>query len=208
MKFIYWACHTFSTIVARAFYDFRVIHPERLVEHGPALIASNHVSFFDPPLVAISMKTPIHFLARKTLFRNKYFGGLIRKLNSIPVDQDRPDFTSLKKIIQLLKAGERVLIFPEGSRTLDGSLGEAQPGVGLIVTKSKSPVVPMRIFGAENALPRGSKWPRLCRITLVVGEPLDFTQDIEEAAGSKEVYGKISLKIMEAVAALKLPDSD
>ena len=206
MSLIYWLCLNFTRIAGKLFYRYRVVNPERLIENGGALLVSNHVSFFDPPSVAIAFKNPIHFLARKTLFKNKFFGGLIRALNSVPVDQERPDMTSLKKIIALLKSGERVLIFPEGERSDDGKLGTSQPGVGLVIAKSKVPVLPLRIFGNYEAYPRGAKWPRLSKITVVVGEPLDFSKEIEKGGKSKALYQSFSDRSMKAIAKLQLPD--
>lgn len=190
--------------MATLFFRFRVVHEDKVIHDGPALIVCNHQSFLDPPLVSVAFQTPIHFLARKTLFDNRWFGGLIRRLNAIPVDQDRPDFTSLKTIIALLKKGERVLVFPEGSRSEDGQLGAAQPGVGLIIAKSGVPVLPMRLFGAYEALPRGAKRPRSVPVRLVVGDPVDFSAEAAEAEG-KERYRKLAEKAMEAIATLELP---
>ncbi len=206
MKPVYWIAYTFSKIAAKLFYRFEVIYPERVIDEGPALLASNHESFFDPPCISTAFKNPIHFLARKTLFDSKLFGGLIRRLNALPVNQDRPDFSGLKRIIALLKAGERVLIFPEGERTGDGQLGQAQPGVGLVIAKSKAPVLPMRLFGAYDAFSRHAKFPKLRgKITLVIGEPLDFTEELASKEKGKDFYQDLSDRTLAAIAALQLP---
>lgn len=208
MKPAYWCAYTFSKIFAKLFYRFEVIYPERLIEEGSALLCCNHESFFDPPCVSIAFKNPIHFLARKTLFDSKLFGGLIRRLNALPVNQERPDMSGLKRIIGLLKSGERVLIFPEGERTHDGQLGEAQPGVGLVIAKSRAPVLPMRLFGVYDVFPRHAKRPKLRgKITIVVGEPIDFTEDIDKRQKGKELYQELSERTLEAIAKLELPDS-
>ncbi len=183
----------------------RIFHRERAINEGSVLIVSNHESFLDPPFISVAFDRPIHFLARKTLFENRWFGALIRGLNSIPVDQERPDFTSLKRIIALLKKGERVLIFPEGQRTSDGQLGEAQPGVGLVIAKSRAPILPVRIFGAYKSYPRGAKFPRPHKVSIVVGEPLDLTSQIDSGEKGKELYQKLGNQAMAAVAALELP---
>lgn len=206
MTFTYRVCHSIARLIGRVFYRYEVVYRERCIEAGPALICCNHESFLDPPMVSIAFRKPIHFLARKTLFRNALFGGLIRRLNSIPVDQDRPDFTSLKRIVQLLKQGERVLIFPEGSRTLDGNLGPSEPGVGLLIAKSEAPVLPVRIFGAYDAFPRGSSKPKPGKITVVIGEPIDFTETIRQGGGKgKELYQQLADETMAAIAKLTLP---
>jgi lysophospholipid acyltransferase (LPLAT)-like uncharacterized protein len=120
----------------------------------------------------------------------------------------RPELSVLKMIIQLLKDGEKVVIFPEGERSWDGEIKqEAQPGVGMIVSKARVPVLPVRIFGAEKALPRGAKWVRPHPVTVVVGEPLDFTGLLaDRELSSKERYRQISRDILRAIEALELPE--
>ena len=166
------------------------------------MMAANHESFLDPPLVGIAYSKEIYFLARKTLFRG--FGAwLYPRMNAIPIDQDRPDMTSLKTIIKLLKQGNQVVVFPEGSRTLDGELQSAEAGTGLMVTKSKAVVQPIRIFGARDALPRGSGKMNFCPITLVVGDPITFTPEELKAKG-RDDYQKISDRIMHEIGQLSL----
>ncbi len=208
MHWVYWIGHTASGLLARLFYSYRVYHPENLIEEGPALIVTNHTSFLDPPLVGIAFKKPIHYLARKTLLSNAVATYIYLRCNVVPVDQERADVTSLKTILRLLKGGERVLIFPEGSRSFDGELGPGEPGVGLLVAKSAVPVLPMRIFGAHEALPRGAKGPRRSRIRVVVGKPIQFTaEELANPARDKDHYRKISERIMTAIGELELPEA-
>ena len=131
-------------------------------------------------------------------------GWILPKLNVIPVDSETGrDRTALKALIRILRAGEGTLVFPEGQRTPDGNLQSAQPGLGLVIAKTLAPVVPMRIFGAYDAWPIHKKWPRPAKVTIVVGEPIYFTQqDVE--AGGKELYQRLSQRVMDAIAALSL----
>ena len=165
------------------------------------LVASNHQSFLDPPLIGNLYETEMVFLARKTLFVG-FFKWLYPQWNAIPVDQDRPDMSSLKTIIRRLKEGHRVLVFPEGARTLDGEIGEAAPGIGLIAAKSGAVIQPVRISGARDALPRGSARIRFARITVSVGPAIRLTAEDLEATPGKEGYERITEKIMRAIAAL------
>lgn len=200
MKWIYWLGWLLFRSIARAFFGFRVHGRENLVLEGPVLVASNHESFVDPPVVGIIYDTEVHYLARKTLFVG--FGAWIyRRWNSVPVDQERPDMTSLKTIIRLLQQGEKVVVFPEGERTWDGQLGQGQPGIGLIVAKTGVVVQPVRIRGARQALPRGSGRLRCVPVSVTVGPALRFTRE-ELAAKGKDGYQKISDRIMAAIAAL------
>src|SRR5204862_3254574 len=149
-------------LLGRIFFRLRVVHRERMINHGPVILASNHQSYLDPPLVGSISDRAIFFLAKKTLLQGPVFGWLLPKLNVIPDDQEGSDRIALKALIRILKAGEGTLIFPEGERTQDGSLRAALPGLGFVIAKTLAPVVPVRIFGAREALPRGSGRLRAC----------------------------------------------
>ena len=162
----------------------------------------NHESYLDPPLAGIACRREIHYLARKTLLDWPLLGPILPRLRVVPVDQDNADRTALKNVIKLLRAGHCTVIFPEGSRTLDGDFQPAQPGLGLVIAKTLTPVVPMRIFGAHDAFPRGGT-PRLFRpITLVVGEPIHFVK-ADLVGEGRELYQALSDRVMERIAALQ-----
>jgi 1-acyl-sn-glycerol-3-phosphate acyltransferase len=200
----YRICHSIARLVGHVWFHHEVVHRERLIEEGPALIVCNHVSYLDPPMVGISFRREIWFLARKSLFRG--FGAwLYPRLNVIPVDQDQPDMTGLKNIIRLLRRGERVLLFPEGSRSWDGTPQKGEPGVGLVIARTGVPVQPLRIFGAHEAMPRGASLPQPGKVRIVVGEPIIFS-DAERATRDRDGYSRLSEKTMQAIAALELPE--
>jgi 1-acyl-sn-glycerol-3-phosphate acyltransferase len=199
----YWFCRSLIILVGRVFFRLRVVHRERMINQGPVILASNHESYLDPPLVGSVTDRAIFFLARKTLLDGGFFGWLLPKLNVIPVDQEGGDRVALKALIRILRAGEGTLVFPEGERTVDGRLQPAMPGLGFVIAKTLAPVVPMRIFGARQAWPRGSTRVRFCRITVVVGEPIHFTAADLQPAG-RDVYLRLSQRVMDAIAALSL----
>jgi len=201
MRWIYWFGWMLFGSAFRSLFGLKIVGRENLVTEGAVLVASNHQSFLDPPLIGNLYQDEMVFLARKTLFKG-FFKWLYPQWNAIPVDQDRPDMASLKTIIRKLKEGNRVLVFPEGARTLDGTLGDAAPGIGLIAAKSGAVIQPVRIYGARDALPRGSARLRFAQITVAIGPPLRLTsEEIKEASG-KEGYEKIAKRIMTAIAAL------
>ena len=185
-----------------ACFRFQTVHRERIIEEGGALLAMNHESYLDPPLAGISCRREIHYLARKTLLDWPILGPLFPKMNVIPVDQDRADMSALKTVIRLVKAGHCTIVFPEGSRTLDGSFLPALPGIGLVIAKTRCPVVPMRIFGAREAFPRGGRPHFFKPITLVVGEPMHFT-DADFTGKGRELYQRLSERVMERIAAIR-----
>lgn len=201
MRTIYWLGWLLFGAAFRTVFGLRIIGKEHLVTEGPVLVASNHQSFLDPPLIGNLYHTEMVFLARKSLFRG-IFKWLYRQWNAIPVDQDQPDMSSLKSIIRKLRDGHRVLVFPEGARTLDGELDKAAPGIGLIAAKSGALIQPVRIRGAFEALPRGSARLRFSRITVTIGPPIRLTKDDLKAASGKQGYTAIADRIMDAIAAL------
>ena len=163
MGFCYFIFYHLTRLIAYVFYGYRVINGKVLdnIPRGEgALIASNHVSFLDPPLVGSALDYGAYYLARKSLWSNPVASFIYDRLQALPVDQEKPEFGTLKKIIKLAKNGEKVIIFPEGERTLTGDLGKGLPGVGLMIAKSGVPVIPVRLFGAYEALPRGKSLPR------------------------------------------------
>lgn len=199
----YWFCYNLIRLAGRIFFRFRVVHRERMINRGPVILASNHESYLDPPLVGSVADRAIFFLARKTLLHGAFFGWILPKLNVIPVDQEGNDRSALKALIRILRAGEGTLVFPEGERTLDGRLRPPLPGLGFVIAKTLAPVVPMRIFGAREAWPRGSGRVRFCRITVVVGEPIHFTAADLQPPG-KDLYLRLTQRVMDAIAALSL----
>ena len=201
---LYRVCHTLIYIAAKAGFQFRVFGQENVIEEGPAIMAANHQSYLDPPIVGVSCKRELYYMARKSLFDKPLLGPFISRVNAIPVDLSKGDLAALRTVIQLLKAGRRTLIFPEGTRSLDGQIQKARPGIGIIIAKTLAPVVPMRIFGTFEAWPKGGKL-QLHPIQVVVGKPIRFSND-DFLPANREVYQKVSERVLAAVAALELPE--
>lgn len=205
---LYWLGYLLAWILFRIIFRLRVVGKEHLRaawKHGGVLLACNHASYFDPPIVGVAYRKKVTFLARKTLFKEGFWAWIYPRLNAIPVDQERPDFTSLKRIIKDLRQGKPVLIFPEGERSIEGGLLDGQPGVGLVIAKAKVPVLPMRLFGAYEALPRGSSKPRwFTKITLCVGEPFELSE-AELSVKGRGGYQAITDRVMQAISEIEEP---
>jgi 1-acyl-sn-glycerol-3-phosphate acyltransferase len=176
---------------------------EHLPREGGFLIACNHASFLDPPMVGQAVRREIVFLARKTLFRNPIAGAVLRSWKAIPLDRDDADVAAIRAILHALKAGEPVMLFPEGTRTCDGKLQPAKPGVGFLVAKAGVPVVPARIFGSFEAMGRGRQWPRPVRLRVCFGAPLRFDASAIRREERETTYRHISDDIMAAIARLE-----
>jgi 1-acyl-sn-glycerol-3-phosphate acyltransferase len=204
MTIVYNIFYNLAKLLARMMFSMRVIHQERMVESGPLLIAVNHSSFFDPPLAGICSKRGVYYLARKTLLKWPFFGPLFPAMNVIPVERDGNDMSALREVIKKVKDGNAVLLFPEGTRSVDGHLQPARAGIGLVIAKTGAPVLPMRIFGAYEAFPKNARRFQLSQITVVIGEPIYFSEE-EISHTSRETYQVLSNRVMEAIGALKLP---
>ncbi len=202
MNLWFWTGYHLAKAIGRLFFRFHVEHREHRILEGPVILAMNHQSYLDPPLAGVASGRETYFLARKTLLDAPVLGWLLPKLNVVPVDQEGTDRSALKALIRILKAGHATVVFPEGARTLDGNLQPALPGIGFVIAKTRAPVLPMRIFGAHEALPRGSSKLRFHPIRVVIGEPIRFT-DEELSARGKDVYQQLSERVMAAIAALE-----
>lgn len=203
MKLSYTLGRRFFREVACGLFDFRVIGAEKLKFDGAALVACNHASFLDPPFVGQAFDEAIHYFARKSLFEHPLAGAILRSWQSIPIDRDKPDASSLKTTIRLLREGKKVLIFPEGTRSFDGELQPAEAGVGLFIAKSGAPVLPVRIFGTREAYPRGARVLHPARITLVVGD-LWQPEIKQQPQRGKELYQALADEVMARIAGLSL----
>jgi len=192
----------------RIYFRWRVFNAERVPLTGPVILASNHASFLDPPLVGSGLPRPINYLARESLFRFPGIGALLRSWNSVPVDRDGGGAAGLKAILGRLLAGGAIILFPEGTRTKDGNLQPARSGIGLTVIKSDAMVIPVRTFGTFEAYGRNVKIPRPIPVAVKYGEPMRFEKLRAEArecskARLKKIYQEIADEIMVAIAKLE-----
>ncbi len=194
------------------YFRWRVFGAENVPLKGGVILAANHGSFLDPPLIGCGTKRTISFLARESLFHFPGMGALLRSWSVVPVDRDGGGAKGLKMILNRLLAGGGIVLFPEGTRTKDGNLQPARSGIGLTVIKSEAPVVPVRVFGTFEAYGRNHKFPRPRRVMLKYGQPLNFAALRAEAktcdkARLKEIYQQVADELMAAIAKLE-PKAD
>ena len=208
MNFVYTVTWLTGRLLYATYFRWRVFHPERVPLAGPVILAANHASYMDPPLVGCGLPRTVNYLARESLFNNPVFGWFLRQLSSVPVDRDGGGAAGLRAIISRLEAGGVILLFPEGTRTSDGQLQPARSGIGLTVIKSTAPVVPVRVFGTYEAFGRHLKFPRPRPIAVKYGAPLLFDALRAEARTCtkprlKEIYQQVADEIMAAIAKLE-----
>lgn len=188
---------------AQSIFHMRIIGREKLIQDGPSVVVANHQSFLDPPLIGHIFETGVHFLARHNLWHNPIMSFMLNQCDVTPLNQQRPDPSSLTKLIKIARAGGRIGLFPEGARTPDGKIHEAMPGIGFILSKlGRIPIQPIRIEGAYDCLPIHSKRLRLKPITLTVGDP--FFLDFKPAEGQsrRDAQRAVGAQVMAAISAL------
>ncbi len=211
MSILYWFGWAFSRAAFALYFRWRVFNPERVPTSGPVILAANHASFLDPPLVGASLHREICYLARESLFRFVGIGWLLRQWQAIPVDREGGGAAGLRAILDRLRAGNAIILFPEGTRTRDGKLQPARSGIGLAVVKSDAPVVPVRTFGTFEAYGRHMRLPRPRRVAVKFGKPMNFDAPRSEAetcskARLKEIYQQAADEIMAAIGKLEARD--
>lgn len=158
---------------------YRSYGRERLPPEGGALFLVNHQSYLDPLLIGATLTRPVSFLARDTLFKVPVVGWILRNTYVMPINREAASTASIRETVRRMQHGFYVGIFPEGTRTLDGGVGEFKPGFIALVRRGKVPVVPVGIAGAYEAYPKGAWFIRPAKVRVVFGEPLT-EREIEE----------------------------
>lgn len=171
---------------------YRAVGHKRLEQQQGALILANHQSFLDPLLVGLPFRRPISFLARHSLFPVPVVGWILKKTYVLPINQQAAGSASIRDLITRLQSGWLVGIFPEGTRSQTGAIGELKPGFTTVVRRAKRPVVPVGISGAYEALPMGSWFLRPVRVRVVFGEPLTV-EELEQYSGRGQESAMIDL---------------
>jgi 1-acyl-sn-glycerol-3-phosphate acyltransferase len=171
---------------------------------GGVIIAANHTSYLDPPLMGAATPRRATFMARKGLFSIPLIGWFIKHY-AFPVDRTKTLPSTIKESVRRLKNGELLVIFPEGRRSETGELTEGKRGVGMVAALSKAVVVPAFISGTDKMLPVGAKWLKQADILVRFGRPLDFhiTNGRDE-----NLHISITKKIMTAIGELKKSYAD
>lgn len=198
MKAFYQFAQHFSYFYFKIFHRFEVHGVDNVPKKGAFILASNHLSFFDPPALGCKLPRNLHYFARDTLFVGP-LGSLIRSLNSIPVDREKLDLKTLRTVLSVLKGGDPLLVFPEGTRSKDGQIAKVQKGIGLLIAKSGVPVLPARIHGSHEILGPGKMLPRLGKkMSLHYGKLCPY-EKIDSEPSEKDRYQKMAERVMQEI---------
>ena len=181
-RWLYSALWILSRTLGVAVFGFRSRCDEPLPPSGGVLVLSTHQSHLDPLLLGLATHRRLSSLARSSLYRFKPFGFVITALDAVPIDREGSAVAAMKVVIKRLQDGAAVIVFPEGTRTLDGRMGEIKSGFAILAKKARVPIAPVAIVGAYECWPRTRLMPRPGRIRLEFGRLLS----VEEVAALDE----------------------
>ena len=205
MRPFYGFFHYLAGSIHSMWFRGEVVGTENFPTEGPFLIASNHASHLDPPLVGSQISKQMRFFARKSLWDNRLLAWWLDKVETIPVERDSGDIGAIKRVLQALKEDRAVVLFPEGTRSTDGQLQKPKAGVGLMACKTGVPVVPCRVYGSFAAYGKGAKIPNFgAPVTIVFGAPIPAS-DYDDPRLGKARYETAAQRIMDRIAALPEP---
>lgn len=201
MGIFYWAVIAFCSVIAKFFYHHKIYGQEHYLP-GAGIIAANHVSFLDPPLIAISVPEELHFLAKQELFAIPFLSCLIKKVNTRPVSGSASDVHVLREVVKILKEHKKVILFPEGTRSATGEIGEIQQGVAFLSLRAKATIIPIYIYGVHKLWKKGKKWPKLFgKTACVIGSPIDIKKYLD--LSRNEAMEKITNSLSDSLHALE-----
>lgn len=165
LAFIVWA-------YIRIFHRFRCYGPDKVPVRGPVIVVANHGSFIDPGLIAFNVKRPLFYMAKAELFKNPLLAFLLRTINTFPVKRTGADRAAMNHSMKLLNEGKGLCLFPEGTRTLDGKLGEFKSGAAYLAMVTGATIVPVALFGTYKAYRKGSKSIHFVPFKSIFADPI------------------------------------
>ncbi|MCJ7823165.1 MAG: 1-acyl-sn-glycerol-3-phosphate acyltransferase [Armatimonadetes bacterium] len=172
---LYRLSRVFLRVLFRLYNRWEVTGREHVPASGGVLLIANHTSYADPPIVGAACLRPVNFMAKAELFRIPVLAGFIRRTHAFPVRRGSADRAALRQAIRILRAGNVLLVFPEGKRSSDGRLTDLETGAAFIALSGQAQVVPMALVGADGVLPRGRPILMPAKLRVRFGPPLDLS---------------------------------
>jgi 1-acyl-sn-glycerol-3-phosphate acyltransferase len=198
---IYWIMRALFTVLFRVLGSWEVQGREHVPKKGAALIAPNHLSALDPPLIGCALPRAGWFMAKAELFDIPGLAWLIRHMHAYPVKRGVPDRAALKRTLDYLRQGELVCLFPEGTRSVNGELGPLEIGIGMLAVREGVPVIPVGIRGTDRMLPRDGKRLHRARIRVQFGPPIP-PPPVEDGRPEREAYQEATDRLRAALESL------
>jgi 1-acyl-sn-glycerol-3-phosphate acyltransferase len=187
-------------IFYKTFFRLEVSGLKNIPRGQGFILASNHVSYLDPTVLGVACPAALNFMAKEELFKNPFFGWILRKVHAFPLRRGAADLSAIKEAMRRVKRGQALLIFPEGTRQAGGKLGQPQAGIGFLAEKLSVPIVPAFVRGTDKALGPGAKFIRLQKISVHFGKQIDVER--------RPAYQDTAFKVMEAIRHLSCLESN
>lgn len=201
-RFFYLFFKVLFRIVFRSLFCLEVRGAENVPKEGGVIVAANHSSYLDPPVIGVALKRQATYMAREGLFKIPLLRTFVAAF-SFPVKRGRPRPSTIKEAVHRLKRGELIVMFPEGGRSENGNFLDPKRGIGLIATMSGVPVVPALIRGTERAFPVGARFIRPAKIRVVFGKPLIIQKGKKDGSEvEKDFQERVAQDIMKAITKL------
>jgi len=199
MKILFWTGWSIFRIIAAFIFRVKIIGRENIPEQGGFILASNHISYYDPPLVGCCIKREVYFFAKRELFGFKPFGWILREVNARPVNRAGVDRAAIESAVAILKSGNGLTVFPEGTRSKTKDFLPVKPGIGMIARQAEVPIVPAYIHGTNQLW---NCFTGRTRLSVSYGEPIS-AEWIRSQDMTKEGYLAIADEIMGRIVRLK-----
>lgn len=198
-KVFYWLVKNSYFVFFKVHNRMSVLNEDRIPARRPVILASNHCSNLDPPVVGSVFRERMRYIAKAALFSSPLFGFALRALGAVPVSREDEAKAAmvLKMFLRFLEGGENILIFPEGKRSADGRLQPLEGGVAFLSLKSKCPIVPVHVSGTFEALPSGAVFPGTDKIVMKYGfpiDPADLPKDLNEREARSEILERLAFE--------------
>lgn len=205
MEPVYGFFHALAQLAHQMLFRGDVAGLENLPDTGSYIVAANHASHLDPPIVGQFLPRQVAFFARKTLWKPGFAAWWLDKVGTIPVDRDGGvSLDAIRRVLQALSGGRVVIMFPEGTRSLDGKLQAPRPGIGMLACKAQVPVVPARIFGSFEAFGKRGALRLGTPVSVTFGRPL-APAEFDNPADGKDRYARAAQRIMAAITKIGPP---
>ncbi len=200
--YLFWK--TLVWVVAKPAFRLRIEGREHQPAQGPFIVAANHASALDPPLVGTSLHHRASYMGKHELFAVPILGPLLHSIGVFPVRRGEADHRAIRTSLDVLASGGVLVMFPEGTRSADGRLQKPEPGAALIALRTGAMVLPVAVIGSYRILPRGTRWPRFQQITVRMGPPLTVPRNVGRLdRHALEEWGE---HIIEAIERLLPPE--
>ncbi|MGI6453847.1 MAG: lysophospholipid acyltransferase family protein [Syntrophomonadaceae bacterium] len=192
---LYWTIRSLFKVLL-IFLGLKIEGLHKLPNKGPVIVAANHVSNWDPIVVAVALKRQIHFMAKAQLFDIPLLGAILTRVNAFPVRRGTADRAAIRRALEILGEGQVLGIFPEGTRNKTGDI-KAQSGVAMIALKAGAPVLPVACVGTRHLIPCGWRKPFIIR----VGDPIYF-ENYKDRKMNSALLEEASTEVMEKINSL------